>query len=99
DIARILRYEMGGELRNEVYKTFLNDLNVKQLREILNNIDFNISGRKDEIVDRIIEYEILPSIALKVFSSVELSDILLGLEGVRISGMIIENIQNNIDNC
>jgi len=97
DIARILRYEMGGELRNEVYKTFLNDLNVKQLREILNNLDFNISGRKDEIVDRIIEYEILPSTALKVFSSVELSDILRGLEGVKISGTKKEKIQNIID--
>src|SRR5699024_906247 len=36
DIARILRYEMGGELRNEVYQSLLSDLSVTQLREILN---------------------------------------------------------------
>src|SRR5690625_7530560 len=49
------------------------------------------------MLDRIIEYEILPSNALKVFSSVELSDILRGLEGVKISGTEKERIQNIID--
>lgn len=97
DIARILRYEMGGELRNEVYETLLNDLNVKQLREILNYLEFNVSGRKEVVIDRIIEYNILPSTALKIFSSKELSDILRDLEGVKISGTKKEKVQNIID--
>lgn len=97
DIARILRYEMGGELRNEVYETLLNDLTVSQLKEILGYLDFNISGRKEVIVSRIIEHNILPSTALKVFSSKELSDILRGLEGVKISGKKKEKVQNIID--
>ncbi|MFA1819753.1 SAP domain-containing protein [Virgibacillus oceani] len=97
DIARVLRYEMGGELRNEVYATLLTDLNVTQLREILNHLDFNVSGVKEVLVNRIIEFNILPSTALKVFGSKDLSDILRNLEGTKISGTKKEKIQNIID--
>lgn len=97
DIARILRYEMGGELRNEVYETLLEDLNVSQLREILQQLNFNVSGVKETLVDRIITHNILPSTALKVFSSKELSEILRGLEGTKVSGVKKEKIQNIID--
>src|SRR5690625_2177475 len=97
DIARILRYEMGGELRNEVYETLLNDLSVTQLREVLHHLSFNVSGVKEALVDRIIEHNILPSTALKVFSSKELSNILRELEGAKVSGTKKEKIQNIID--
>jgi len=97
DIARILRYEMGGELRNEVYGTLLDDLSVSQLRGILNSLNFNVSGIKESLVERIIKHNILPSTALKVFSSKELSDILRNLEGTKISGTKKEKIQNIID--
>lgn len=97
DIARILRYEMGGELRNEVYQSLLSDLSVTQLREILNQLDINVSGVKEEVVNRIIKHNILPSKALDCFSSKELSDILRTLEGVKISGTKKEKIQNIID--
>jgi len=97
DIARILRYEMGGELRNEVYETLLNDLSVSQLRAILQQLDFNVSGVKETLIKRIIEHNILPSTALKVFSSKDLSDILRVLEGTKISGTKKEKIQNIID--
>ena len=88
---------MGGELRNEVYQTLLSDLNVTQLREILHQLDFNVSGIKEALVERIIEHNILPSIALKVFSSKDLSDILRQLEGAKISGTKKEKVQNIID--
>src|SRR5699024_2903100 len=97
DIARILRYEMGGKLRNEVYETLLNDLSVTQLREVLHHLSFNVSGVKEALVDRIIEHNILPSTALKVFSSKELSNILRELEGAKVSGTKKEKIQNIID--
>src|SRR5699024_7919779 len=86
DIAMILRCEMGGELSNEVYQSLLSDLSVTQLREILNQLDINVSGVKEEVVNRIIKHNILPSKALDCFSSKELSDILRTLEGVKISG-------------
>src|SRR5690625_7839118 len=88
---------MGGEFRNEVYQTLLSDLNVTQLREILQQLDFNVSGVKETLVTRIVEHNILPSIALKVFSSKELSDILRQLEGTKISGTKREKVQSIID--
>src|SRR5699024_1120418 len=97
DIARILRYEMGGELRKEVYESLLNDLNVSQLKDVLYQLDFNISGVKESLVNRIIKYNILPSTTLKTFNSKELSDILRKLEGAKISGTKKEKIQNIID--
>lgn len=97
DIARVLRYQMGGELRNEVYETLLNDLSVSQLREILLHLDFNVNGVKEAIVARIIKHNILPSTALKVFSTKELSDVLRKLEGAKVSGTKKEKIQNIID--
>src|SRR5699024_10979760 len=97
DIARILRYEMGGELRNEVYGAMLNDLSVNQLREILNQLNINVSGVKEVLIERIIEHNILPSTVLKVFSSKELSDILRRLEGAKVSGTKREKVQNIID--
>lgn len=97
DIARVIRYEMGGELRNEVYKTLLNDLNVNQLREVLSSLDFNVSGKKEKLVERIIKHNILPSTALKTFSSVELTEILRALEGTKISGSKKEKVQSIID--
>lgn len=97
DIARILRYEMGGELRNEVYEELLNDLNVNQLRLILQKMELNVSGIKEVLVERIIEHNILPSKALKFFSTKELTDILRRLEGAKVSGTKKEQIQNIID--
>lgn len=97
DIARILRYEMGGELRKEVYETLLADLSVNQLKEILSELDFNVGGVKEELVARIVEHNILPSTSLDIFSSKELSDILRNLEGAKVSGTKSEKIQNIID--
>jgi len=97
DIARIVRYQMGGELRNEVYETLLNDLSVNQLREILGHLHINVSGVKEEVVDRILTHNILPSVALQVFSSKDLSAILRDLEGTKISGTKSEKVQNIID--
>jgi len=97
DIARIVRYQMGGELRNEVYETLLNDLSVNQLREILAHLNINVSGVKEEVVDRVLTHNILPSVALQVFSTKDLSAILRDLEGTKISGTKKEKVQNIID--
>ncbi|MFD2759743.1 SAP domain-containing protein [Lentibacillus juripiscarius] len=97
EIARIVRYKMGGELRNEVYETLLSDLNVNQLKAILTDLNIGTSGKKDNLVERIIKHNILPSTALKAFGTKELSDILKGLEGAKVSGTKDEKVQNIID--
>lgn len=97
DIARIVRYEMGGELRNEVYETLLRDLNLNQLKVILNNLNITTGGKKDDIIERIIKHNILPSTALNTFGTGELSDILRNLEGAKVSGTKDDKVQNIID--
>ncbi len=74
---------MGGELRNEVYETLLSDLNVNQLKAILTDLNIGTSGKKDNLVERIIKHNILPSTALKAFGTKELSDILKGWKAPR----------------
>lgn len=97
DIARTIRYEMGVELRREVYETLLNDLSVNQLREILDRLDINVSGRKADLVVRIIKHNILPSTALSTLVTNDLTEILRNLEGAKVSGSKEEKIQNIID--
>jgi len=97
EIERTMRYEMGVELRNEVYKKLLEDLNNDQLKNILSQIEASISGRKNELIERIISHNILPSTALNVLGTVELTDVLRNLEGAKISGTKENKIQNIID--
>ncbi|MGM8364350.1 SAP domain-containing protein [Virgibacillus sp. W0181] len=97
EIERTLRYGMGGELRNEVYKTLLDNLNVSQLREVLDKLEVNVGGRKQDLIDRIIIHNILPSTALNTFGTAQLTDILRNLEGAKISGSKEEKIRNIID--
>ncbi|RPF53404.1 SAP domain-containing protein [Aquisalibacillus elongatus] len=97
EIARTVRYEMGGELRNEVYETLLNDLNVTQLKVILNFLSINVGGNKKDLIQRILKHNILPSTALKTFNTKELTQILKNLDGAKISGTKEDKVQNIID--
>ncbi|MFZ4453180.1 hypothetical protein [Salibacterium aidingense] len=97
EIARIIRYELGGELRKETYETLLNDLTKNHLKHILSDFRLNASGVKDSLAARILKHNILPSKALDTFSNEELKEILKGLEGVRVSGTKNARISNIID--
>ncbi|GAB4074692.1 hypothetical protein GCM10028778_21950 [Barrientosiimonas marina] len=97
EIERTLRYEMGVELRDEVYKTLLQDLSVDQLKKILDEMDIGVSGRKGDLVKRIITHNILPSTSLNIFGTSELTDILRELEGAKISGSKEDKVQNIIE--
>ncbi|QQK81264.1 SAP domain-containing protein [Salicibibacter cibi] len=97
DIVRVVRYEMGEELRNETYIQLLNNLNVSQLRSILSSMNINVSGKKDNLIERTLKYNILPSQALAHLSSSDLTQFLRTLEGVNISGTKEDKVQNIID--
>ncbi|MFB4160997.1 SAP domain-containing protein [Geomicrobium sp. JSM 1781026] len=97
DIVRIVRYEMGEELRTETYQQLLKDLNLTQLKQVLSSMNINTSGVKEAIIERIIKYNILPSQTLANLSNTELTQFLRSKEGVRISGNKEEKIQNIID--
>ncbi|SDJ79587.1 SAP domain-containing protein [Sediminibacillus albus] len=97
EIARVVRYELGGELRKETYLSLLNDLNVNQLKNILSPLGLNVSGTKSTLIERIIRHNILPTKALNFFSSSELTDVLRTLDGAKISGTKEEKIKSIID--
>lgn len=97
EIARVVRYEVGGELKTEAYKILLDRFRIGQLRLVLKCFSLQSSGAKAELIDRIIQYDRLPSMVLDSLTSDELTDILRGLEGVRISGTKEEKIENIID--
>ncbi|SDI80999.1 SAP domain-containing protein [Natribacillus halophilus] len=97
DIVRVVRYEMGEELRNETYRQLLDHLNVVQLKSILASMEINSSGKKDNLIERILKYDIVPSQALAHLSNPELTQYLRTLEGVNVSGPKDEKIQNIID--
>lgn len=97
EIAHIVRYTLGGELKHEGYKLLLDRLRVDQLRRILGEWGVPTSGTKLDLINNVLRYEILPSAALNLLTSSEITDILRGLDEVRISGTKDEKIQNLID--
>ncbi|QQK76146.1 hypothetical protein HUG15_11655 [Salicibibacter cibarius] len=97
EIARVIRYELGGELRKKTYEELLGDLTKNHLKHVVSQFNFNSSGSKETIINRILKHDILPSEALDTFSNKELTDILKNLEGVNISGKKEQRISNIID--
>lgn len=97
EIARVVRYELGGELRTAIYETLLENLHVNQLKQILTSFNLHSSGTKNTLVERITKFNILPSKALDSFSSSEMTDILRTLDGAKVSGTKEDKIQNIID--
>ena len=97
EIARVVRYEVGGELKASGYGALLDVLKVEQLRRVLSHRRLHSSGTKSALVDRIQRYDILPSETLEVLSTSELSDLLRGLPGARVSGTKNSQIHTIID--
>ncbi|MFQ3545712.1 SAP domain-containing protein [Halobacillus rhizosphaerae] len=97
EIARVVRYELGSELRKETYLSLLTDLNVAQLKSILSPLGLSMSGTKNSLIDRIIKHNILPTSALNFLSNTELKEVLRNLDGAKISGTKEEKIKNIID--
>ncbi|QDI91369.1 hypothetical protein EPH95_09420 [Salicibibacter halophilus] len=97
DIVRVVRYEMGEELRSESFNQLLNNLNVSQLRSILTSMNINASGKKENLIERTLKYDIRPSQVLAHFNNPELTQLLRTLEGVNVSGTKEEKIKNIID--
>ncbi|MDV2581551.1 hypothetical protein [Alkalibacillus haloalkaliphilus] len=97
DIVREVRYEMGEELRTATYIELLNSLNIKQIKTILSTININMSGNKDQLVDKIVKYNILPSKALSLLNTSDLTQLLRSLDGSNVSGTKETKIQNIID--
>lgn len=97
EIARTVRFVLGGELRKEAYELLLKSLHNNQLRQILSHFELYVSGTKEERIQRIMTHDILPSQALNVLANGELSELLRSLEGAKVSGTKEEKIMNIIN--
>lgn len=97
EIARVVRYEMGSELRKDTYLKLLNDLNINQLKTILSALSLNLSGKKDILIERIIKHNARPTSVLNTLSLSELKEVLQSLDGARVSGTKVQKIKNIID--
>ncbi|AXF54980.1 hypothetical protein [Salicibibacter kimchii] len=97
ETARVIRYELGGELRKVTYEELLGDLTKNHLKHVVSQFNLNSSGSKEAIIKRILKHDILPSQTLDTFSNKDLTEILKNLEGVNISGRKEQRISNIID--
>lgn len=97
EIARTVRFMLGGELRKEAYELLLQSLHNSQLRQILGHFDLFVSGTKEARIERIMTHDILPSQALNVLATSDLTEVLRSLEGARVSGTKEEKIINIIN--
>ncbi len=96
EIAKTIKEIMGIELKNDSYILLLNKLNKTQLAQILRDNDLPVSGKKEEISERIINAKIKPSVALNSLTNKELKEILITLDEVNVSGTKDERINNII---
>ncbi|MFH5884245.1 SAP domain-containing protein [Halalkalibaculum sp. DA3122] len=88
---------LGIELIEDKYQRLLQQLQNKQLKEILRSSNLYIYGTKDELIERIIHADIKPSEALEHLTTTELSDICSKIPSLNVSGRKDEKIQRLID--
>lgn len=88
---------LGFELRSECHKLLHDEISRKHLKVIARNFELNVSGRKDEISDRIIKAGCKPSEELNILSREDLYNICNNLKGVAVSGSKSQKIKNIIE--
>lgn len=91
-VKSIMEFELGIGAH---YK-MLDKLKMSQLTEILKSFGLASSGKKEEIISRIVEAGFYPSEELDTLSNDELSEICRDLHGVNVSGTKPEKIKRII---
>ncbi|HPM46784.1 MAG TPA: SAP domain-containing protein [bacterium] len=81
-VKSIMEFELGIGAHNKM----LDKLKMSQLIEILKSFGLASSGKKEEIISRIIEAGFYPSEELDVLSNDELAEICRDLPGVNVTG-------------
>lgn len=86
ELAPGLRKALGIELSQAPWRLLLEHLSNAQLATILDSAGVPKSGRKNELVDRIVDAGISPSSALECLSNRDLYEICSSLPGANVSG-------------
>jgi len=88
---------LGIDLSDKARRLLWENLSVDNLEEVLRSQNLPIYGTKDEVVDRVLESGIRPSVGLDVLKTDELYRVCDKLPGVKVSGTKSERIQRIID--
>lgn len=97
EIIEGIKTVMGFELSDKAFNLLLNKLTLKSLKQILANNALPVSGKKEDMISRIIKAEIMPSEALESLSIEELYTLCKCLPGVQVSGSKAKRISNIIN--
>lgn len=92
-----VREAIGFELSDVAKRRMFDDLTMAQLKRILDADGLPTSGRKGELVDRLLAANVVPSDALDVLTTGELYEVLSGLPGAKVTGNKDDRIQRIID--
>jgi hypothetical protein len=96
EIVSGVKEVIGFELSDKAYSLLLNNLNLKTLKRILSDLDLPVSGKKEELVSRVIKADVKPSVALESLTSEELYNLCKSLPGIQVSGSKSKRIANII---
>lgn len=97
EIVEGVKSAIGFELNQEAYKLLLGNLQVTQMRDILENKNIKKSGKKEDLINRILHTEISPSETLGLLSNDELYDLCKSLPGANVSGTKEDKIKRIIN--
>lgn len=92
-----IKASLGIELIEDKYKLLLNRLQKKQLKKALRERNLNVSGTKEELIERIIHAGVKPSETLECLTSNELSEVCSKIPSLIVSGTKDEKINRLIN--
>lgn len=96
EIVNGVKEVMGFEMSDKAYSLLLNSLSMKSLKQILSVKNLPVSGKKEDLISRIILAEIKASEALDSLSVDDLYTVCKSLPGVQVSGSKAKRIANII---
>lgn len=96
EVAIQIRRSWGIDLERDSYTRFLNLVKNEQLHMVLNNTGLQVSGTKDERIERIVN-ALIPPIELLSFIQIEDLREFCRNNGIQVSGRKSEVISNIID--
>ena len=97
EIIPTVRRVLGIELSDASYALLLSELNMGQLKSLLEANGLPTSGSKDDRIQRVIASGLKPSECLDQLSSAELYQLCKGLPGAKVSGSKQDRMDRAID--
>lgn len=96
EMVKGVKKYLGIELVDQKFSELLDILSMIELKVISDHLGIKSSGKKDEIITRIINTGIKPSEALKQFDNAKITSICRSLPDVKVSGKYDEKIKRII---